>query len=61
MNTISLSEKKSILINYFRKHGKLPCGALTIDSNTATVGNVSVDGSYYGTFDYIKEEFIDIA
>lgn len=61
METLSLSEKKSILINYFRSHGKFPQGAVSIDCGTATVGNVSVDGSYYGTFDYISREFIELA
>lgn len=56
---VSLKDKKIILSNYFRQHGK-PSGCITFDVDTATLGNISVDGSYYGTFDYIRKQFVDI-
>lgn len=58
---MQLSEKKSILLNYFNGNGGVPKGALSIDCNTDTIGNVSVNGSWYGTFDYIRKEFISLA
>ena len=54
---MSIKDKKRILTDYYRKHGGLPKG----DADTDTVGNVFVDDSYVGAFDYCKGEFISLA
>lgn len=54
---MSLNHKKFILIQYFREHG-MPKGFITIDSDTCEIGNVSVNGEYYGTFDYNLKKFV---
>lgn len=58
---MSLKTKKYILTEYFRKNGGVPKGAITIDSDENTVGNVSVNGTWYGTFDYEERRFIETA
>jgi hypothetical protein len=58
---MSIKDKKRILTDYYRKHGGLPKGNLDIDADTDTVGNVFVDDSYVGAFDYCKGEFIILA
>ena len=58
---MSIKDKKRILTDYYRKHGGLPKGNLDIDADTDTVGNVFVDDSYVGAFDYCKGEFISLA
>lgn len=58
---MSLKTKKSILISYFRNNGGIPKGSISIDSDMSTVGNVSVNGSWYGTFDYSAKKFITLA
>ncbi len=55
---MSLEAKKKILIGYFRAHGGIPKGAVTVDSDTATVGNVFVNGTWFGTFDYEGKRFV---
>lgn len=55
---MSLKYKKAVLIAFFRAHGGMPKGAVTIDNDTATVGNVLVNGCWIGTFDYEKKRFI---
>lgn len=55
---MSIEVKKKILIGYFRTHGGIPKGAVTVDSDTATVGNVFVNGTWRGTFDYEERRFI---
>ncbi|MCM1334951.1 MAG: hypothetical protein NC084_09785 [Bacteroides sp.] len=55
---MSLKKKKHILIRYLRSHDRLPKGALSIDADTATVGNVFVNGTWIGTFDYEERRFI---
>ena len=58
---MSIKDKKRILTDYYRKHGGLPKGNLDIDADTDTVGNVFVDDSYVGAFDFCKGEFISLA
>lgn len=58
---MSLKTKKSILINFFRNNGGIPKGAISIDNDTGTIGNVTVNGSWYGTFDYAEKKFISLA
>ncbi len=58
---MSLKTKKSILIEFFRQNGGIPKGAITIDNDTGTVGNVTVNGSWYGVFDYNERRFISTA
>ncbi len=58
---MSLKIKKSILLSYFLCNGGIPKGSISIDNDTSTVGNVSVNGSWYGTFDYTKKKFITLA
>ncbi len=58
---MSIKDKKRILTDYYRKHGGLPKGNLDIDADTDTVGNVFVNDSYVGAFDYCKGEFIALA
>ena len=55
---ISLKSKKAILLAFFRANGGLPKGAVTIDNDTATVGNVLVNGCWIGTFDYVQRRFV---
>lgn len=55
---MSLKSKKQILIKYFRENGGIPKAALSIDSDTASIGNVFVNGCWYGTFDYAERKFI---
>ena len=55
---MSLNEKRNILAAYFKSHGGIPYGCLTIDSTAATVSNVSLNGTFYGVFDFEKCEFI---
>lgn len=55
---ISLKNKKAILLAFFRANGGLPKGAVTIDNDTATVGNVHVNGCWIGTFDYVQRRFV---
>lgn len=56
---MSMTEKRTALLSYFRKTGSFPKGCVTIDSNTETIGNVSVDGTFYGVFDYENCCFIE--
>lgn len=56
---MSIKDKKRILTDYYRKNGGLPKGNLDIDADT--VGNVFVNDSYVGAFDYCKGEFIALA
>lgn len=58
---MSITDKKHILIDYFRKNGGLPRGAILIDNDTENIGNVSVNGTWFGTFDYIDKKFIQKA
>ena len=58
---MSLEEKKSILIEYFRNHDGYPRGTVSYDSGIATVGNVMINGTWIGVFDYIAKEFIQLA
>ena len=58
---MSLKTKKSILIDFFRNNGGIPKVAITIDNDTGTVGNVTVNGSWYGVFDYNERRFISTA
>lgn len=57
---MSVDLKKKMLVNYFRKHGGMPSGSLHFDSDGSDIGNVYVDDNYYGTFDWLKNEFINI-
>lgn len=57
---MSMAEKKKVLLSYFRKNGGYPKGCVTIDSNTETIGNVSVNGTFYGVFDYEKCCFVEM-
>lgn len=54
---MSMNEKRAILGDYFRKNG-MPNGCITVDNDMATIGNVSVNGTFYGVFDYKKREFV---
>lgn len=58
---MALETKHSRLIAYFRKSGNMPRGTLSTDPHNRTVGNVYVDGQYYGAFDFLRREFIDKA
>ncbi|MGN0619114.1 MAG: hypothetical protein ACI4J7_08850 [Ruminiclostridium sp.] len=58
---MSLKSKKHILIEFFRNNGGIPKGAVSIDNDTGTIGNVMVNGCWYGTFDYTSKEFITLA
>lgn len=55
---MSLKNKKAILLAFFRANGGLPKGAVTIDNDTATVGNVFVNGCWIGAFDYEQHCFV---
>ncbi len=55
---MSLKNKKAILLAFFRANGGLPKGAVTIDNDTATVGNVFVNGCWIGAFDYEQRCFV---
>lgn len=57
---MSMAEKRTALLSYFRKKGSYPKGCLTIDSNTETIGNVSVNGTFYGVFDFENSRFIEL-
>lgn len=57
---MSMAEKRTAILSYFRKKGKYPKGCLTIDSNTETIGNVSVNGTFYGVFDFENGCFIEL-
>lgn len=56
---MSLNEKKTALNKYFRDNGGFPKGCVTIDATSDSVGNVSVNGTYYGAFDFEKGYFIE--
>ena len=43
------------------EHGGFPLAAVTIDGDSGTVGNVSVNGTWFGVFDYIAKKFIQKA
>ena len=58
---MSLEEKKRILIEYFRDHGGYPRGTIGYDSDIEPVGNVTINGTWIGVFDYISKEFIQTA
>ncbi len=55
---MSMAKKRTALMSYFRENGGFPKGCVTIDSNTETIGNVSVNGTFYGVFDYENNCFI---
>lgn len=56
---MSMAEKRTALLSYFRKNGGFPKGCVTIDSTLDTVSNVSVDGTFYGVFDFENGCFIE--
>ncbi len=56
---MSFEKKKAALIKYFRNNGGFPKGCVTIDASYGTIGDVSVNGTYYGTFDFVKGEFLE--
>ena len=56
---MSFEKKKAALIKYFRNNGGFPKGCVTIDSTPGSVGNVSVNGTYYGVFDFNKGYFLE--
>ena len=56
-----IAKKKHILVEYYRKNGGFPLAAVSIDSDGDTVGNVFVNGTWFGTFDYIAKKFIQKA
>lgn len=56
---MSMTKKRTALLDWFRKNGGFPKGCVTIDNNTETIGNVSVNGTFYGVFDYENGCFID--
>ncbi len=56
---MNLEQKKKIINAYFKSHGGFPKGAVSIDANESTVGNVMVNGTWIGTFDFEKRDFID--
>ena len=58
---MSIAEKKRILAEYYREHGGFPLAAVTIDGDSGTVGNVSVNGTWFGVFDYTEKKFIQKA
>ena len=58
---MSIANKKRILVEYYRKNGGFPLAAVTIDSDSNTVGNVFINGTWFGTFDYIEKKFIQKA
>lgn len=57
---MTLKAKKYILTEYFRTHGGIPSGTISVDSDSGTVGNVSVNGTWIGVFDYIRKDFIQL-
>lgn len=57
---MSMAKKRTALLSWFRENGGFPKGCVTIDSNTETIGNVSVNGTFYGVFDYENNCFIEI-
>lgn len=56
---MSIKYKKSILIKYYREHGGVPKGNLEIDADTDSIGNVFLNDTYIGTFDFCKRKFIN--
>ncbi len=56
---MNLEQKKKIINAYFQSHGRLLKGAVSFDANESTVGNVMVNGTWIGTFDFEKRDFID--
>lgn len=56
---MSFEKKKAALIQYFRNNGGFPKGCVTIDTSYSTIGDVSVNGTYYGTFDFAKGDFLE--
>lgn len=59
MAFMSFNEKKAALSKYFRENGGFPKGCVTIDASYSTVGGVSVNGTYYGTFDFAEGYFLE--
>ncbi len=57
---MSMTEKKAVLSKYFRSNGGFPKGCVTIDATLDTIGNVSVNGTYYGVFDFAEGHFIEL-
>lgn len=56
---MSFEKKKAALIKYFRNNGGFPKGCVTIDASYSTIGDVSVNGTYYSTFDFVKGDFLE--
>lgn len=59
MTSMSFYEKKAALSKYFRENGGFPKGCVTIDASYSTVEGVSVNGTYYGTFDFAEGYFLE--
>lgn len=57
---MTFKTKKHILAEYFRAHGGIPPGTISVDDDNETVGNISVNGTWIGTFDYIAKKFIQL-
>lgn len=56
---MSMTEKKAALSKFFRANGGFPKGCVTIDATSDPIGNVSVNGTYYGAFDFVEGYFLE--
>ena len=55
---MKLKDKKPIIIAALRELG-IKARELEITPDTDTIGNVYVNGEFFGVFDYIKRTFVD--
>ncbi len=58
MKFMKLKDKKPIIIAALQELG-IKARELEITSDTDTIGNVYVDGEFFGVFDYIRRTFVD--
>ena len=55
---MKIKDKKPIIIAALRALG-VRVRELEITADTDTIGNVFVNGEFFGVFDYIKRSFVD--
>ena len=56
---MNLIQKREILTAYFKTHGGIPHGCVTVNDTASSVCNISVDGAFLGVFDFEKRDFIE--
>lgn len=56
---MNLIQKREILTAYFKAHGGIPNGCITVNDTAPSVCNISVNDTFYGVFDFEKRDFIE--